>query len=92
MTTLEMIDPRSLISWAEDIIHTVRLGDGVIDHYERVLYQLSSLLHPGNYLVLEIKKRLALLYGNIFPHTITRYELKNSCASLVFVFSKSVVF
>ena len=92
MTTLEMIDPRSLISWAEDIIHTVRPGDGVIEHYERALYQLSSLLHPGNYLVLDLKKRLALLYGNIFPHTITRYKLKNNCALLVFVHSKSVLF
>ena len=73
------LDPRSLISTAEDMIHTVTPGDGVIEHYERALWQLSSLLHPGNFLVLEVKQKLALLYGNIFPYTINKYELKNFC-------------
>ena len=69
--------PRSQISTAEAMLHTVTSGDGVIEHYERALWQLSSLLHPGNYLVLEVKQKLALLYGNIFPYAINRYELKN---------------
>ena len=61
-----------MISQAEVIINTLRPGDGVIEHYERVLNQLDTSLHPGNYLVLEVKQKLALLYGNIFPHTINR--------------------
>ena len=71
------LDPRLQISTAEAMLHTVTSGDGVIEHYERALWQLSSLLHPGNYLVLEVKQKLALLYGNIFPYTINRYELEN---------------
>ena len=64
-----------MISRAERIIHTLRPFDGVIEHYERVLSLLDTSLHPGNYLVLEIKQKLALLYGNIFPHTINKYKL-----------------
>ena len=64
-----------MISQAEVIINTLRPGDGVIEHYERVLSHLDTSLHPGNYLVLEVKQKLALLYGNIFPHTINRYKL-----------------
>ena len=64
-----------MISKAEEIIHTLSPGDGVIEHLERVLSQLDTSLHPGNYLVLEIKQKLALLYGNIFPHTINKYKL-----------------
>lgn len=82
------LDPRSQISTAEAMLHTVTSGDGVIEHYERALWQLSSLLHPGNYLVLEVKQKLALLYGNIFPYTINRYELKNFLIFVGFIFRK----
>ena len=66
-----------MISQAEEITNTLRPGDGVIEHYERVLSQLDTSLHPGNYLVLEVKQKLALLYGNIFPHTISRYTVSS---------------
>ena len=66
-----------MISQAEETINTLRPGDGVIEHYERVLSQLDTSLHPGNYLVLEVKQKLALLYGNIFPHTISRYNVSS---------------
>ena len=45
---------------------------GVIDHYENIIFNLSGKLHPGNFLLLEVKQKLALLYGNIYPNTINR--------------------
>ena len=60
----------SVISTSERMIQNNDAQDGVIEHYERILDKLSSLLHPGNYLMLELKQKLGLVYGNIFPHTI----------------------
>ena len=71
---VSMVKIRSILSEAESVMETVESGDGVIEHYERVLFRLSSLLHPGNYLMLEIKQKLGLLYGNIFPHTINKMK------------------
>ena len=40
-------------------------GAGVVEHYEKMLHQLASQLHPYNHLMLGAKQKLALLYGNI---------------------------
>jgi len=63
---------KSVLSDAEDSVLIIHPLDGVIEHLERSLHQLSVKLHPGNFILLEIKQKLAVLYGNIFPFTINR--------------------
>ena len=72
--TMSYATVMSVISTSEKMILNNDTKDGVIEHYERILDKLSSLLHPGNYLLLELKQKLGLLYGNIFPHTINRMK------------------
>ena len=64
---------RATLAAASASLDTRRGGDGVVEHYERWLHGAASSLHPGNYLVLAAKQRLALLYGNTAPFTINRY-------------------
>ena len=40
------------------------------EQYERVLHQLSSQLHPYNHLMIDVKQKLALLYGNIAQYSM----------------------
>ena len=44
--------------------------DGVVEHYERVLHQLSTVLHPYNHLMINVKQKLAMLYGNIPQYSL----------------------
>ena len=44
--------------------------EDVVQHYERVLHKLSSQLHPYNHLMIDVKQKLALLYGNIDKYSI----------------------
>jgi len=66
---------KSAISDAEDSVLKIHPLDGVIEHLERSLHKLSDKLHPGNFILLEIKQKLAVLYGNIHPFTINRMSL-----------------
>ena len=59
---------------SQDYSNSRDLSEGVIDHYENIIFNLSDKLHPGNFLLMEIKQKLGLLYGNIFPYTINRYS------------------
>merc|ERR1719228_1385353 len=63
---------QDIIEKAESIIDNPAPNDGPIEHYERVLHKLDMLLHSGNFLLLEVKKKLGLLYGNIMPYTMDR--------------------
>lgn len=41
-----------------------------VHHYERVLHQFSTMLHPHHYQVIEIKEKLAQILGNFAPYTL----------------------
>ena len=38
-------------------------GEDSIIHWERVLHLTSSTLQPSHYLAIEVKEKLAILYG-----------------------------
>jgi hypothetical protein len=61
---------KSVLECAALLIGTPALEDGVVEHYERVLHQLSSQLHPYNHLMIDVKQKLALLYGNIGQYSM----------------------
>ena len=63
---------REILEESQHFTNSCHLSDGVIDHYENIIFNLSDKLHPGNFLLMEIKQKLGLLYGNIFPYTINR--------------------
>ena len=56
---------QAVLEEAQQLSEAPAGDDGVVEHYERVIYRLSTLLHPYNHLVVDIKQKLALLYGNI---------------------------
>ena len=47
-----------------------RVEEDVVQHFEKVLHQLSSQLHPYNHLMIDVKQKLALLYGNIAQYSM----------------------
>ena len=53
------------LEMTKDMISTPVMEDSVVEHYERAIHQLSSQLHPYNYLMIDVKQKLAMLYGNI---------------------------
>ena len=61
---------QSVMEDAVRLISTPVQENGVVKHYERVLHQLSSLLHPYNHLMIDVKQKLALLYGNIAQYNL----------------------
>ena len=61
---------QSVLGDAAQLISTPVQEDGVVEHYERVLHQLSSQLHPYNHLMIDVKQKLALLYGNIAQYSM----------------------
>jgi len=63
---------RDLLRESQECQEKCEAPDGVIEHYENIIFQLSQRLHPGHFLIMEIKQKLALLYGNIYPHTSDR--------------------
>ena len=64
---------RDLLRESQECQEKCEAPDGVIEHYENIIFQLSQRLHPGHFLIMEIKQKLALLYGNIYPHTSDRF-------------------
>jgi len=65
---------RTIIETSESVTDTPAPQDGPVEHFERVLNKLSSTLHPGNYLLLEVKQKLALMYGNMTPYTMDKMK------------------
>ena len=41
-----------------------------VHHFERVLDKYSNKLHPHHYILVEIKQKLAQIYGNFAPYTL----------------------
>jgi len=62
----------TVLSSAERVIASPASGDGPVEHYERVLHLLSADLHPGNFLLVGVKLKLALLLGNLAPHSLAK--------------------
>jgi len=62
----------NIIETAEAVIDNPAPLDGPVEHFERVLYSLSESLHPGNFLLLDVKERLAMMYGNMMPYTLDK--------------------
>ena len=56
---------QGILEEAQQLVDAHAEEDGVVEHYESLIYKLSLILHPYNYLILDIKQKLALLYGNI---------------------------
>ena len=56
---------QSVLESAAQLMATRVEEEDVVQHYERVIHQLSSQLHPYNHLMIDVKQKLALLYGNI---------------------------
>ena len=62
---------QSALERAAQLIATpIQQEQGAVEHYERVLHQLSSQLHPYNHLMIDAKQKLALLYGNIAQYSM----------------------
>ena len=62
-------DVKSIIERSESEIDNPAPLDGPVEHCERVLHSLSSTFHPGNFLLLQEKQKLAMMYGNMMPYT-----------------------
>merc|ERR1739838_1269741 len=65
-------DVKNIIERSESEIDNPAPLDGPVEHFERVLHSLSSTLHPGNFLLLEVKQKLAMMYGNMMPYTLDK--------------------
>jgi len=48
-----------------DTMSTVVESEDSIEHWERVLALADLMLRPSHYLVIQVKEKLAVLYGNI---------------------------
>jgi len=65
-------DVKNIIERSESAIDNPAPLDGPVEHCERVLHSLSTILHPGNFLLLEMKQKLAMMYGNMMPYTLDK--------------------
>jgi hypothetical protein len=70
IVTIEIV--RNILETSETFIDNPAPQDGPVEHFERVLNSLSTVLHPGNYLLQEVKQKLALMYGNMMPYTMNK--------------------
>jgi hypothetical protein len=61
---------QSVLEDAVTLISTPVQEDDAVQHYERVLHQLSSQLHQYNHLMIDVKQKLALMYGNIAQYSM----------------------
>ena len=57
--------------------------ENLILRHERVLHQLSPVLHPHNWLVLEVKQRLASLYPASTPSRPAKQRKLQLCGELL---------
>ena len=56
---------QSVLDSAAQLVANPANEDGLVEHYERVLHKLSSKLHPNNHIMIDLKQKLGVLYGNI---------------------------
>jgi len=49
---------------AEALIEERLPGESEVDHHERTIHALSPILHPNNWLMVQLKQELGLLYGS----------------------------
>ena len=61
---------QAVLEDAAQLISTPAQQDDAVQHYERALHQLSPQLHPCNHLMIDVKQKLALLYGNIAQYSM----------------------
>merc|ERR1711892_468547 len=61
---------QTVLEEAAELIASPAQENGVVEHFERVIHQLSSQLHPYNHLLIDIKQKLALLYGNVAQYSM----------------------
>ena len=52
------------ISAAEALIEERLAGESEVEHHERTIHALSPVLHPDNWLLVQLKQELGLLYGS----------------------------
>ena len=52
------------IAAAEALVEEQSPGESKVDHHERTLHALSTVLHQDNYLMVQLKQELGLLYGS----------------------------
>ena len=45
--------------------------DDIIQHYERTIDHFCKSIHPSHYLMIEMKEKLAQIYGNFAPYLMT---------------------
>ena len=41
-----------------------------VHHFERILFKYSKKLHPQNFILIDIKMKLAQIYGNYSPYKL----------------------
>ena len=51
------------VAAAEALIEERLPGESLVDHHERTIHALSPVLHPDNWLMVQLKQELGLLYG-----------------------------
>jgi len=61
---------QAVLERAENLISNPSEEDGAVEHYETVLHKLSSQLHQNNYLLIDVKQKLAMLYGNTAQYSM----------------------
>lgn len=54
----------------ESCVKQTNPTEDVVEHYERVLHLLSHQLHPGHYILLDVKQNLGMILGNCKPYLI----------------------
>lgn len=70
-TTLCRERVESILECADELLGIPKVETyDVVEHFEKVIHQLSPLLHPNNHLMINVKQKLALLYGNIPQYTL----------------------
>ena len=56
-----------LLESASQLVEETVGGEKVVEHHERVVHALATVLHPHNWLMLGLKQELGLLYGSTLP-------------------------
>ena len=53
-----------------DIETSAQDDEDSVHHFERILDKYSTILHPHHYILVELKQKLAQIYGNFAPYTL----------------------
>jgi len=77
----------------EKVQHMCKKGGGSIDDLEKTLHEILEFVHPRNYLAMQIKRMLMLMYGNCATHrldSMSKKDLKRKadlCKEYLTIFS-----